>query len=61
MIDPEAWLVQVYRLGRRGMILPETDELDGEEVLPGFRVPVHILFCLLALLQPETTTPAVSL
>jgi Uma2 family endonuclease len=60
VIDPEARLVQVYRPGRRGVILPETDELDGEEVLPGFRVPVHILFRPLALLQPETTTPAAS-
>ena len=60
VIDPEARLVQVYRPGRRGVILPETDELDGEEVLPGFRVPVHVLFRPLALLQPETTPPASS-
>lgn len=44
--------MQVYRPGQRGAILMETDELEGEAVLPGFLVAVGEIFRPLALLQP---------
>lgn len=44
--------LQVYRPGQRGAILLETDELEGEAVLPGFLVAVREIFRPLALLQP---------
>jgi len=47
--------VQVYRQGRQGVILSEADELDGDDVLPGFRVAVRDLFRPLELLQPSET------
>lgn len=57
VINPEARLVQVYRPGRRGVIRPEIDHLEGAEVLAGFRVPVQALFRPLALRQPESALP----
>ncbi|GBD36874.1 hypothetical protein HRbin36_02002 [bacterium HR36] len=58
VVDCEARTVQVYRQGRQGVILTEADELEGEEVLPGFRVAVRELFRPLALLQPSEPTPS---
>jgi len=34
----------VYRPGGQGVILSEHNELDGEQVLPGFRLPVCEIF-----------------
>jgi Uma2 family endonuclease len=55
VVDPEGRTVQVYRQGRQGVILSEADELDGDDVLPGFRVAVRDLFRPLELLQPSET------
>ncbi len=44
VIDPIDRSVSVYRPNQPLRILAETDTLDGEEVLPGFRLPVRDLF-----------------
>jgi Uma2 family endonuclease len=44
VVDPEARIVQVHRLRGQGTILRENDELEGEDVLPGFRCRVADLF-----------------
>jgi Uma2 family endonuclease len=44
VINPDARTVQVHRQSDRGVILRESDELTGEEVLPGFRCRVSELF-----------------
>jgi Uma2 family endonuclease len=44
VIDPEDRSVSVYRPGQPLRILQESDHLDGEDVLPGFRLPVRELF-----------------
>ncbi|MCS7016830.1 MAG: Uma2 family endonuclease [Gemmatales bacterium] len=53
VVDPEARLVFVYHQGRPGLILTEHDYLEGEDVLPGFRVAVREIFRPLELLQPS--------
>jgi Uma2 family endonuclease len=40
VVDPEDRSVTVYRSREQARILVETDTLDGEEVVPGFRVGV---------------------
>lgn len=42
--DPRARTITVYRPGRQPVVLPETAELGGEDVLPGFHVPITVLF-----------------
>jgi len=37
-------VVEVHHLGKPILVLEEGDELDGYEVLPGFKLPVHKLF-----------------
>ena len=44
LVDPETRTVRVYRTLLEPRVLRGTDELDGEDVLPGFRVPVAELF-----------------
>jgi Uma2 family endonuclease len=44
IIDPEVCFVHVYRTGGSVSLLRERDELNGENVLPGFRCPVSALF-----------------
>lgn len=44
VIDPEAETVVVYRSLLSPRTLGETDDLDGEEVVPGFRASVSELF-----------------
>ena len=44
VIDPEAHMIAVHRANGQGTILREADELDGEDVLPGFRCPLRELF-----------------
>jgi Uma2 family endonuclease len=57
VVNPEKRTVRVYRAQGTGTILREQDELDGEDVLPGFRCPIRELF-----LPPAgvTGTPASS-
>lgn len=44
VIDPNTRTVWVHRKGRHPTQLSEDDELDGEDVIPGFRMPVKTLF-----------------
>jgi Uma2 family endonuclease len=44
VIYPKTRHVHVHRAEGQGAILRETDELDGEGVIPGFRCPVADLF-----------------
>ncbi len=44
VISPKAETVTVYRADRSAVKLHETDELSGENVLPGFRCKVSDLF-----------------
>ena len=44
VISPENHTVRVYRADGSSLSLREDDELDGEDVLPGFRCPVRDLF-----------------
>ena len=44
IIDPERRTVRIRRADGTSRILTEDDVLDGEEVLPGFRVPVAAFF-----------------
>ena len=44
LVDPETRTVTVYRGSMRGTELDEADELDGGDVLPGFRCTVSDLF-----------------
>ncbi len=43
IIEPRRRTVTVWAAGRTGRIL-ETDELDGGDVLPDFRLPVSEIF-----------------
>ena len=43
-VESEAWTVAVYRDGRLEANLTDGDELDGGEILPGFRLPVAEIF-----------------
>lgn len=43
-VDPRRRTVTVYRAGRAPRRLSMGDELDGEEILPGFRLPVANIF-----------------
>lgn len=44
VVDPIDRAVGVYRLGRAAQILTENDTLNGEDILPGFTLPVRELF-----------------
>jgi Uma2 family endonuclease len=46
LVDPEVRIVTVYRPGKEFFTVEETDELTGEEVLPGLRMRVGDLFTL---------------
>jgi Uma2 family endonuclease len=43
-IDPPSRSMTVYRPGREPMTLQETDVLDGDDVIPGFRMVVGSVF-----------------
>jgi Uma2 family endonuclease len=43
-VDPARRVVAVYRQGRLVAELSEGDELDGEDVLPEFRLPIAQIF-----------------
>jgi Uma2 family endonuclease len=53
VVNPQVRVVEVHRRHGPGTILREPDELDGEDVLPGFRCPVRELF-----LPPPGVAPA---
>src|SRR5207302_1560729 len=40
-VEPFKHTVTVYRPSQPEQVLAERDELDGEDVLPGFRLPVE--------------------
>jgi Uma2 family endonuclease len=44
IISPQNRTVRIYRLNGSSHSLRENDELDGEDVVPGFRCPVRDLF-----------------
>jgi Uma2 family endonuclease len=44
IIDPERRTVRVLRVDGSETLLAVPDEIDGEDVLPGFRLPVSQLF-----------------
>lgn len=46
VIDPQTRVVNTYRSRTDVRLLGELDELDGGEVLPGFRLPVKDLFAV---------------
>ena len=41
---PKRRVIVVYRPGRAPRTLTENDEIDGEDVIPGFRMPVREVF-----------------
>jgi Uma2 family endonuclease len=43
-VDPDRRAVRVHRLGQPSVVVYEGDVLDGENVLPGFRLPVADIF-----------------
>lgn len=43
-VDPEKRAVTVYRLGQEPVVLTEEETLDGDDVLPGLRIPVGQVF-----------------
>jgi Uma2 family endonuclease len=51
VVYPRLRMIQVYESLTQTSILTSADELDGGNVLPGFRTPVAVLF-------PETAPPA---
>lgn len=51
VISPHNHTVHVYRANGSVQVLHDNDDLDGEEVVPGFRCPVRDLYP-----QPQTTT-----
>jgi Uma2 family endonuclease len=44
IVDPKAERVFIYRQNDTAAVLTNKDELDGEDVIPGFRCPVADLF-----------------
>jgi Uma2 family endonuclease len=44
VIDPESRTVRIHRRDGSVVWLRETDELSGEDVVPGFRCPVSAIF-----------------
>ena len=44
LVEPETRMVHVYRSVRQVDVLGTADDLDGGDVLPGFRTPVQHLF-----------------
>ncbi len=56
LIDPERMGVQVYRPGRRPKEVPNEGLLEGDPVLPGYRLLVAELFGWLRLRQPKSSS-----
>jgi Uma2 family endonuclease len=47
VIDPIARQAHVYRKGRETRLIEQTSALDGEDVLPGFSLPLEEIFSLM--------------
>ena len=45
-VDPEQRTVTVHRLGQNPEVLDEVATLDGEDVLPGFFLPIQRIFAI---------------
>lgn len=45
-VDPQARTVTVHRLGQNPEVLDESMTLDGENVVPGFSLPVERIFAI---------------
>ena len=43
-VNPERRTVTVFHYGRQVAELGESDELDGEDILPGFRLKIADIF-----------------
>lgn len=43
-VDPEAETVTIFKAGQTPRVLAVDDTLDGEDILPGFSVPVRDIF-----------------
>jgi Uma2 family endonuclease len=56
VINPVARTVRIHRANGTIGLLREQDELDGEDVLPGFRCPVRELFPPAGSVAPQETT-----
>jgi Uma2 family endonuclease len=46
LVDPEARTVTVYRLGAEPEVLDESMMLEGEDIVPGFSLPVERVFAV---------------
>jgi len=44
IVNPEPRTVTVYATGQPPRILSETEQIDGGDVIPGFRLPIHEIF-----------------
>lgn len=44
LVLPEAKRVEVYQPGQPVQFLGPNDTLDGGDILPGFRLPIHLIF-----------------
>jgi Uma2 family endonuclease len=44
VVDPDSKTVTVHRRDRDMLVLTVVDTLDGEDVLPGLRIPVNLIF-----------------
>ncbi len=45
-VDPERRTVTVHRLGQEPEVLGESQTLNGEDVLPGFEIPIERIFSI---------------
>jgi Uma2 family endonuclease len=57
LIDPERKTVEVYRPGRSREQLPDDGIIEGEPVLPGYRLAVTELFGWLKSRRPRSAAP----
>jgi len=55
IVNPESRTVRIYRLGGMSSLVREDQELDGEDVLPGFRCPIRDLFPSQSLAGPASS------
>jgi Uma2 family endonuclease len=58
IVNPEVRTVRIHRLDGSITGLEEKDELSGEDVIPGFRVPVADLFPPADLIEPPPPVPS---
>lgn len=58
VIDPDTEAAEVYTSPADRTVVPPTGDLDGGDVLPGFRLPLAKLFERLAKPAPQKKPPA---